>query len=320
MSNAKLRRKSRAWGRRQLYSFFSILGTLLSHRIGTLMTVMVLGIAMALPLGLYVTVKNLRALDLQQDQWGAITVFLQSDAGEEQAMLLVRLISQDLNASAEAVSPDQGMEEFRQASGFGQALDIFDGNPLPWVLLVMPEPAENEELDELVAFLDTWLQSQPEVDLVQVDFKWLQRLAGLLELGDALVFVLTVMFSMAVVVVVANTIRLDVASRAEEIHVLSLVGAGNGFIRQPFLYSGFWYGLLGALLALLLFNLSLYYMRQPLERLLDAYGNSFAVQNLDGTGVVLTVLTGGMLGLFGAWVSVQRYLRQIREGGMLSRL
>ena len=218
-----------------MYSFFSSLGTLLSHRVATLMTVLVLGIAMALPLGLYVIVKNLSALDLQQDQ-GAITVFLNNDAGEEQAVSLVGLIDQDLNASAEAVSPEQGMAEFRAASGFGQALDMFDENPLPWVLLVMPEPGEGEELGELVVVLDAWLQNRPEVDLVQVDFKWLQRLAGLLELGNALASVLTFVFSLAVMVVVANTIRLDVESRAEEIHVLSLVGAGNSFIRQPFLY------------------------------------------------------------------------------------
>ena len=284
------------------------------------MTVLVLGIAMALPLGLYVTVKNLRALDLQQDQWGTITVFLQGDAKEEQALSLVGLINQDLNASAQAVSPEQGMEEFREASGIGQALDMFDDNPLPWVLLVMPEPVEGEELEELVAMLDAWLQGRPEVDLVQVDFKWLQRLAGLLELGNALISVLTIMFSLAVVVVVANTIRMDVANRAEEIQVLSLVGAGNGFIRQPFLYSGFWYGLLGAMLALLLFNLCLYYLRQPLELLLDAYGNVFVVQNLGGKGVVLMLFAGGLLGFCGAWVSVQRYLREIREGGMLGRL
>lgn len=320
MSITTIRRSSRAWGRRQLYSFFSSLGALLHHRVGTLMTVLVLGIAMALPLGLYVTVKNLRALDLQQDQWGTITVFLHGDATEEQALSLAGLINQDLNASAQAVSPEQGMEEFRAASGIGQALDMFDDNPLPWVLLVLPEPAEGQELNELVAMLDAWLQDRPEVDLVQVDFKWLQRLAGLLELGDALISVLTIMFSLAVVVVVANTIRMDVANRAEEIQVLSLVGAGNGFIRQPFLYSGLWYGLLGALLALLLFNLCLYYLRQPLEMLLDAYGNVFVVQNLGGKGVILMLFAGGLLGFCGAWVSVQRYLREIRQGGMLGRL
>ena len=320
MSITTIRRSSRAWGRRQLYSFFSSLGTLLQHRVGTLMTVLVLGIAMALPLGLYVTVKNLSALDLQQDQWGAITVFLHGNTTEEQALSLAGFINQDLNAGAQAVSPEQGMEEFRQASGIGQALDMFDDNPLPWVLLVLPEPAEGEALEELVAMLDAWLQDRPEVDLVQVDFKWLQRLAGLLELGHALISVLTTMFSLAVVVVVANTIRMDVANRAEEIQVLSLVGAGNGFIRQPFLYSGLWYGLLGALLALLLFNLCLYYLRQPLELLLDAYGNVFVVQNLGGKGVILMLFAGGLLGFCGACVSVQRYLREIREGGTLGRL
>ncbi|NNL96551.1 MAG: cell division protein FtsX, partial [Xanthomonadales bacterium] len=143
---------------------------------------------------------------------------------------------------------------------------------------------------------------------------------GLLELGQAFVLLLTVLFSLAVIVVVSNTIRLDVASRAEEIQVLSLVGAGNGFIRQPFLYSGFWYGLLGALLSLLLFNLCLYYLRQPLERLLDAYGNTFVVQNLGMEGVLAILAAGGLLGLLGAWAAVHRYLRQLREHGTLGKL
>lgn len=320
MTDVSFRRKARAWGRRQLYSFFSSLGTLLSHRVGTLMTVLVLGIAMALPLGLYVTVKNLRALDLQQDEWGTITVFLKSEAREQEALSLAGLINLDLGADAVPVSPEQGMEQFRAASGFGQALDVFEENPLPWVLLVTPEPVEGKEISIAVAALDDWLKGRDEVDFVQVDFKWLQRLAGLLELGQALVSVLTVLFAMAVIVVVANTIRLDVASRAEEIHVLSLVGAGNSFIRQPFLYSGFWYGLLGGLVSLLLFNLSLYYLRRPLEHLLDAYGNNFVVVNIGGAGPFVVLLAGGLLGLIGAWIAVQRYLRQIRDHGMLGRL
>ena len=319
MSLSDVRRHSRAWGRRQLFSLFSSLGTLMSHRVGTLMTVMVLGIAMALPVGLYVTVKNLRALDLQQEQWGNLTVFLKSDVGEGQALALQKTINDQPGARAEAVSPELGMEQFRDASGFGQALDMFEENPLPWVLVVTPEPTEGEKLEDVVLQIESWLQQHQEVDLVQVDFKWLQRLAGLLELGDALVSVLTVLFSLAAVVVVSNTIRMDVANRAEEIQVLSLVGAGNGFIRQPFLYSGFWYGLLGALLALLLLNICLYYISQPLERLLDAYGNSFAVLNLGMGGFLLVLLAGGLLGFIGAWISVQRYLNQIRAGGILGR-
>jgi cell division transport system permease protein len=303
-----------------LYSFFSSLGTLLSHRAGTLMTVLVLGIAMALPLGLYMTVSNLQTLDLQQEEWGAITVFLRSGASEEQAVALAGLINEDLNASAELISPDQGLEQFREASGFGQTLEMFDDNPLPWVLVVTPQVMDGSSLEVSVTGLESWLQARVEVDLVQVDFKWLQRLSGLLRLGEALVSVLTAVFALTVIVVVANTIRLDVANRSEEIQVLSLVGAGNSFIRQPFLYSGFWYGLLGAVVALLLLNAALYFLRQPLEQLLDAYGNRFAVQNLDAYTLCLVILAGGILGLLGAWLSVQHHLRQIRENGMLGRL
>ncbi len=283
------------------------------------MTVLVLGIAMVLPLGLYLAVNNLRGLDLQQDEWGAITVFLHKDINKNGAAELALKIDDRPDASAETVSPQQGLDEFRQASGFGQVLDLFDENPLPWVLLVTPQPQNGEDLGMVVSKLDAWLQTQDAVDIVQVDHKWLQRLAGLLELATAFVTVLSVMFSLAVFVVVANTIRLDVANRSEEIQVLSLVGAGNSFIRQPFLYSGFWYGLLGALFALVLLSISALYLQQPVDDLLDAYGNSLELKGLGLTQATLVLLGGGALGLLGAWVSVQRYLRQLRVSGMLGR-
>ena len=319
MKKRRLRRSIRAWGRRQLYSFFSSLGTLLSHRLGTLMTVLVLGLAMVLPLGLFISVSNLKALDLQQQDWGSITVFLETEAGESEVKALAALIEERHGASARSISPAQGLEEFRNASGFGQALDMFGENPLPWVLQVTPQSDDEEQLDETVSRLAEWLETQESVDLVQVDYKWLKRLAGLLALGNAFVTVLTVLFSLAVVVVVANTIRLDVANRADEIDVLNLVGAGSGFIRQPFLYSGFWYGLLGAVLALALLYGSMLYLQRPLGGLLDAYGNTFQMRYLGGRGVLFVLLGGGLLGFLGAWVSVRRYLRQFRVPEAVSR-
>ena len=312
MAIRAMRRKLRSWGRRQMYSFFSSLGTLMGHRLGTLMTVLVLGIAMALPLGLYVSMSNLRALDLDQDRWGTVTVFMEVSADEEAAQGLARAAFDEYGAEIVVVSPQQGMEEFRLASGFGQAAELFDENPLPWVLHVTPQAQGEADLETRVTGLGLWLEQQEGVDLVQVDYKWLKRLAGLLELGDAFVRLLTLLLSLAVVFVVANTIRLDVANRSAEIEVLHLVGAGNHFIRQPFLYSGFWYGLLGAALALLFLVLSMLYLAQPLERLLDAYGNSFQVAGLGVAGTVLVLLGGGLLGFLGAWLSVRRYLRQFR--------
>jgi cell division transport system permease protein len=264
---------------------------------------------------LYITLHNLRGIDLKQEEWGAITVFLHSEVTESAAREFAGQVNERPDASAITISPDEGMDEFRKASGFGQALDLFDRNPLPWTILVTPQRSEDEEFGVQVAGLVAWLDEREIVEFVQVDHKWMQRLSALLELGDAFAAVLTVVFSLAVVVVVANTIRLDVANRAEEIQVLSLVGANDGFIRQPFLYTGFWYGLLGALLALLLLSASIFYLDGPLEHLLHAYGNSFELDGLGGRHALFVLLAGGGLGFAGAWLSVQRYLRQLRVAG-----
>lgn len=314
-----LRRRARAWGRRQLYSFFSSLGTLFGHRIGTLMTVLVLGIAMALPLGLLVSLENLAALDLRQDEWASITIFLQPEADAEAAADLARSIEVRGPASVRVISPDEGMEEFTAASGFSGAAEVFDENPLPWVVVLTPGGESAADVDRWVSGWQSWLETRQGIDLVQVDHKWMQRLAGLLALGKALITVLAVVFSVSVIVVVANTIRLDVASRAEEIEVMSMVGASNSFIRQPFLYTGFWYGLLGAGFALLLLYGGMLYLSAPLERLLDAYGRQFSPQGLGADRVVLVLVLGGALGLAGAWVSVQRHLRVLRAAGESAR-
>jgi cell division transport system permease protein len=284
------------------------------------MTVLVLGIAMVLPLGLYVAMNNLHGVDLQAEEWGAITVFIKPSVSETEVMEFMQVVEDRSDATATAITPQQGMEEFSQASGFGSALEVLESNPLPWVLLVTPQAQSEQALPGLVKNLGLWLESSEIVDSVQLDYKWLQRLAGLLALGNAIVSILSVMFSLAVVVVIANTIRMDVANRSDEIEVLSLVGAGNGFIRQPFLYSGFWYGLMGAGVALVLLNLCLGYLQTPLESLLDAYGNTFVVRGLGFSKALLVLSVGGLLGFLGAWISVERYLRVLRRGGLLRKI
>jgi len=319
VSRRNFKRRVRSWGRRQLYSLFSSIGTLLSHRLATLMTVLVLGIAMALPLGLYVVVENLGAVDLKQGEWGSITVFFRADAGEKSATALLRAVESEGGASVRLISPQEGMEEFSETSGFSQASDLFEENPLPWVAVLSPEGNDALQVDRWVLGWQSWLEGREGIDFVEIDHKWMQRLAGLLALGKAMITVLTVLFSLAVIVVVANTIRLDVANRAEEIEVMSMVGANNGFIRQPFLYSGFWYGLLGAVLALVLLYSSIWYLQGPLERLLDAYGNQYSLRNLDALRNLMILLLGGLLGLSGAWISVHRHLKLLTHGHGVGR-
>lgn len=310
----------RAWTRRHSYSFFSSLGALVRNRAGTLMTVLVLGIALLLPLGLYLTLVNLDRVDLNEEEWGALTVFLAEGVSEASATTLAETLRARPDVEAVAlVSPEQGLAEFRDASGFGPSLDLLDNNPLPWVLSVTPLPGDADVLEARVVGLTDFIAARDGVASVQYDHKWLQRLGRLLELGRAAVLVLSLLFSVAVIVVVANTIRLDVAARTEEIEVLALVGAAPGFIRQPFLYSGFWYGLLGGIVAMVLVNLALEYLDRPLGRLLDTYGQNIDLLGLSGLQTLGLLLGGGLLGLFGAWIAVQRHLRLLRVGGGLGR-
>ncbi len=316
----RIRRKNRAWLRRHSYSFFSSLGVLFKHRIGTLMTVLVLGIAMFLPLGLYITLTNLESMNLRQDEWSAVTVFFKSGTTQTEVSRVAAELEKRLQPEAVVIiSPTEGMAEFRDASGFGDSLDMLEENPLPWVMQVSPQQGPTEQVEEHVAALTAFLQSVNSVEMTQFDYKWLQRLGRMMELGQAAVFVLILLFGLAVVVVVANTIRLDVASHAEEIEILALVGAGNAFVRQPFLYTGLWYGLMGGLLAVVLLGLAMLYLGRPLGLLLETYGTVFSLRGLGGSNTLWVLLGGGALGWLGAWVSVQRYLRRLKVGGRLGR-
>ena len=281
ISLTSIRRRNRAWLRRHSYSFFSSLGVLLQHKVGTPMPVLVLGIAMFLPLGLYATLANLDGLNLHQDEWSAVTVYFASGTRQTEVQRVADELEKRMQVEKVVViSPAEGLVDFRDASGFGESLDMLEENPLPWVMQVIPPPGTTQEVEASIAELTNYLQSIDSIEVTQFDYKWLKRLGRMLDLGEAVVSVLLLLFGLAVVVVVANTIRLDVASHADEIEILALVGAGNAFIRQPFLYTGLWYGLMGGLLAIVLLHVSLFYLGGPLGLLLETYGTVFVIRGL----------------------------------------
>ncbi len=317
---SSLKRKNRAWVRRHSYSFFSSLGVLLQHKTGTLMTVLVLGIAMFLPLGLYTALSNMEGLDLRQDEWNAVSVFFKPATPESEVKRVAVLLQEKFEPEAISLtSPEDGMIEFRDASGFGESLEILDENPLPWVMQVSPARGSTGEVEASVARLTEFLASVDSVELTQFDFKWLQRLGRMMELGEAAVLVMILLFGLAMVVVVANTIRLDVASHAEEIEILALMGAGNAFVRQPFLYTGLWYGLTGGVLALILLVLTMFYLDRPLGMLLETYGTEFTLRGLGFYNTLRVLGLSAFLGWLGALISIQRYLRVLKVGGHLGR-
>ena len=295
---------------RHLQVFFYSLGVLSRSPFATLMTTAVIGIALALPSGLHVVLQNAQQLSGGWDGAAQISLFLKRSVPEEEANRLARQIQKLPEvASVNYISRSEALQEFQRLSGFGDALEALKDNPLPSVLVIHPTanastPAATEKLLQR-------LQGYPPVDVAQLDMQWVKRLYVIMELVRRGVVVLAALLALAVLLVVGNTIRLAIQNRRDEIVVMKLIGGTDGFIRRPFLYTGFWYGLFGGMIAWLLVSLSLSILRDPVERLTGLYQSQFELSGLDFTTTGMLIGTSILLGLAGSWLAVGRHLRDI---------
>ncbi len=291
-------------------AFIATLGQLSRRPFATFMTVAVIGIALALPAGLYVLLNNAQRMISGWEGSNQISLFLKTEINEARAQQLAgQLRRRPEIASIDYISRDNAMEEFRRLSGFGEALGALNENPLPSVLVVhlnkdVTEPARIEQLLEE-------LRKRSEVDIAQLDMQWVKRLYALMAMVQRGVLVLASLLGLAVLLVVGNTIRLAIQSRRDEIVITKLIGATDAFIRRPFLYSGAWYGLGGGILALLLVQLSLAILGQPVHNLALLYDSSFALYGPDVATTAVLLGSGALLGLSGSWLAVGRHLKDI---------
>jgi cell division transport system permease protein len=172
-------------------------------------------------------------------------------------------------------------------------------------------PVDDASVEELAA-LGEELQERPYVDIVKLDTEWVERLNAILDFLRRIVVIASVLLIVAVIIIVGNTIRLDIQNRRDEIEVLKLLGASDGFVRRPFLYIGLWYGMVGGLFALLLLISSGWLLASPLERLMGLYGTDMNLMGMNLT-TALIVTGGGILsGWGGAWSAVTRHLVAIQ--------
>jgi len=287
---------------------FATLGQLARAPLATILTLTAIGITLALPTGLYVVVTNLERLSAGWDHGAQISLFLKRDLAEAAALKLAKQIrAMPTVTGVDYMAREAALAEFKRESGFGAALDALDSNPLPAVLLVRPAASDNPVAVETLV---TSLARLPGVELAQLDIEWLRRLAAVLALAERAVMLLAVLLSLAVLLIIGNTIRLGVVNRQTEIEIVQLVGGTPGFIRRPFLYLGLLQGLLGGLLAWVLVNGSLLLLHTPAQELAGLYGNAFTLSGL-GTSTAATIIFGGaVLGWLGARLAVGQQLRR----------
>jgi cell division transport system permease protein len=298
------------WFTRHLQALLSSLGRLTRSPLSTFMTVAVLSIALAFPAGLKLLLDNAQRLSGGLDNSSNISIFLKQDIKSSQYDALKRqLMLKESIATLQLITPEEALEEFRNNSGFAEALDALDSNPLPAVMVISPSAAFSnpQSAKELVAELRTL----PEVDIAQLDLEWLQRFHAITEIAARGVLLLASLLALAVLLIIGNTIRLEIQNMKEEIEITKLIGGTNAFIRRPFLYTGFWYGILGGILAWILISVNMWLLTEPVKKLAGLYHSSFTLTSIDAFSLMVLIASSALLGLFGSWIAVARHLHAI---------
>ena len=293
-----------------LQALFGSLGRLARSPLSTLLTLLVIALALALPASLKLFVTNAQAATGNFGNAIDLSVYFKADVALAKAAQLAAAARARADVAEVTLIPaDQGLADFRSYSGFGDALAALKENPLPHVLHVRPraEASSPAALERLHGYFTAW----PEVELVQVDSQWVQRFNAILEVLRQLLLMAAALLGVGVLAVIGNTIRLEIAGRRVEIEVIKLVGGSNSFVRRPFLYTGLLYGLGGALLAWGIIASGVGLLGEPVDNLARLYGSHFQLRGPSPAEIGMLLGAGAGLGWLGAWISAARHLRSI---------
>jgi len=297
-------------GARHLQALLGSLGRLARSPLSTILTLLVIALALALPTSLRLLVTNAQLATGNFANAVDVSVYLKTDVPLAKAQQLAQAAGQRADVAAVTViAADKGLEDFRTYSGFGEALQALKENPLPHVLHVRPraEDVSAAALESLRRYLSAW----PEVDLVQVDSEWVMRFNAILEVMRQLLLIAAALLGLGVLAVIGNTIRLEIQGRRAEIEVTKLVGGSNSYVRRPFLYTGVLYGVGGALLAWGIVAIAVAVLGDSVATLARLYGSRYVLRGPSRDDIGILLGAGAVLGWLGAWISAARHLRSI---------
>lgn len=281
-----------------------------SYPFSSVLTVLVMTIALALPMGLSVLINQVEQLGVNWQKAAQISVYIEDGVSKErQQEQLAAIKTLSGVANAQLLDKELALAEFQQHSGMGDALLQLSYNPLPSVIVVTPSSIEGgaaalEPLRDRLAAIDG-------VEQVQIDLLWVERLAAILGMLERFTGGLGLLLIIALLLVMTNTIRLAIESRREEILVVKLVGGTDAFVRRPFLYIGVLYGLLAGVMAWLLLAAGLAWLNVTVQQLASLYQSDFALIGMPWPDGLTLVMGAMLLGLVGAWLAVGQHVRAI---------
>jgi len=284
---------------------------LLKTPVSSLMTILVMAVAMSLAGGFYVGLNNAQQVFDDVQMGRQISLYLHDHINDDQAMQLAgQLRNKPQISEVDYISKQQALEEFQTYSGFGAALNALTSNPLPRVILLYPNN-QAVSYSELTQLVDS-LQDYSEVEIAQMDMQWVSRLQAMMQIVRNFVHALTALLVLAVLLITGNSIRLELQTRRDEILIEKLVGANNAYIYRPFLYTGFWYGSLAGILAWLIVTVIVLMLEAPVERLLSLYNSQYQLSFMALNETVIFVVLSSLLGIMGAFLAANQQIRNLK--------
>src|SRR5688572_30496489 len=292
---------------RHLQGSIGTLGQFSRAPFQSLITCLLIGIALAFPMAFHMMLKNLESLSGHFQQSLQLTLFLKDSANEAEALSLSEELKKEaLVKKIAVISPALGLQTLEKTANFAFPLKELSENPLPWVITITPHAHISDET--LEAFTQK-LRSFPLLDSFQMDTLWVKRLDAFLQLAERGIRILAVFLAIAVWLIIYHAIRGATSNNTKEIKIIQWIGGTNAFIRRPFLYAGFLYGLLGALLAWQLVDAFFLSLQQPAKQLITLYQSQFTLHSLGLRETFELLGSGALLGITSAWIAVHKHLK-----------
>lgn len=280
---------------------------LVASPLNTILSLIVIGTALALPSAGWVALDNLRGLTGSASGVQQISLFLTLDAGKKDLGDIESRLREAKAGPWRLITREDALKRLQASEGMAEIIASLPRNPLPDAFIVEPADTRPEALEALAATFRSW----PKLTHVQLDSAWVRRFDAFLRIGRLSLTLLASLFAGALVAVTFNTIRLQILAQSAEIEVAKLIGATDAFIRRPFLYFGAFQGALGGLFAALLVGIGAALLAAPLGELIALYGGTLTLRGLSPPNIAALAGLGGALGWLGATLSVAIHLRRI---------
>ena len=300
-----------AWAQSHLNSCILSFKKMLKNSVGSFLTLVMLAAALSLPSGLYIYLQNLHGVTGNWNENIQISIFLDEDTSNHELENLAKEISKIQAVShIKSLTKEQALKEFQRFTGYTEIIEDLKSNPLPPTIIIYPSSTSNSR--EEITLLQNKLGMLPKVNSVRVDTEWIQRLFVIVEIIEKTILIISVLLGVSVILIIGNTVRLEIQNQKEEIIVCKLIGASDAFIRRPFLYGGVWYGVLSGGFAWLIVSAAVWLLRPAVNRLGVLYQNEAVLQNISLTQGSIIVFLAAVLGFLGSRIAVAQHLKAIR--------